>query len=229
MNKMRVAAVAFVGVLLGSQPVAAQELSRYRDYALGSSVGALVKATGARTDHTRILHERPARIEELEWRAPYVSSGTEMADPVRDILFTFFDDQLYQVVVTYDRDRMEGLTNDDVTESISATYGKPLLRQSRTTLAVLPSDALNDTTSVAQWEDGESLITLTRGTYSPQYRLILVSKSLNSRARAAVKEALRLDTQEAPRRELEQRKKDAADARVAGQKARVVNKAAFKP
>jgi hypothetical protein len=31
---------------------------------------------------------------------------------VRVVLFSFYDDQLYQIVVTYDRERMEGLTND---------------------------------------------------------------------------------------------------------------------
>jgi len=49
------------------------------------------------------------------------------------------------------------------------------------------------------------------------------------RARAAITEAVRLDTQEAPQRELDSRKKEVADARVASEKARVINKAAFRP
>jgi hypothetical protein len=229
MNDFRVMAVAVLSVILVGQPAGAQELSRYRDYALGSSVAAIVKASGTRADETKTLHERPARIQELQWRAPYVSSGTEMADPVRDVLFSFFDDQLYQLVVTYDRDRMEGLTNEDVIESISATYGTPLLQHSRATLGLLPPEVLTDTKVVAQWEDEGSLMTLTRGTYAPQYQLVMVSKALNTRARAAIKEAGRLDVQEAPQREVDQRKKEVSDARVADQKARVVNKAAFKP
>jgi hypothetical protein len=59
--------------------------------------------------------------------------------------------------------------------------------------------------------------------------LVLVSKTLSPRARAAIKEALRLDTVEAPKRERDQRTKEVDNARVASQKARVVNKAAFKP
>jgi hypothetical protein len=59
--------------------------------------------------------------------------------------------------------------------------------------------------------------------------LMLISKALNARARAAIKQALRLETQEAPQRERDQRKKESADALAAGQKARVVNKAAFRP
>jgi hypothetical protein len=82
---------------------------------------------------------------------------------------------------------------------------------------------------VARWEDAVSVLTLTRGTYPPELQLILISKALNASARSAIKEALLLDAQEAPIRALDLRKKEAADARVAGQKARVVNKAAFRP
>jgi hypothetical protein len=229
MTKMRIAAMASLGVVLGVQPLFGQASFSYREYALGSSVASVVKITGARATDTKTAHERPARIEELEWRAPYVLSGAALADPVRDVMFSFYDDQLFQVVVTYDRDRMEGLTNDDLIESISATYGVPLLAHRRTPRAALPSDVPTDATVVARWEDAASLLTLTRGTYSPQYQLVLISKTLNSRANTAIKEALRLDDVEAPQRDLDRRKKDVADARAASTKARVVNKAAFKP
>jgi hypothetical protein len=226
MISVRAVAIASVAVVLGASPVAAQELSRYRVYSLESSV---VKISGTRADDTKVLHERPARIQEVEWRAPYVMSDTEGADPVRDVRFSFYDDQLYQLVVTYDRDRMEGLTNDDLIESLSATYGVPLLRQVKSARTAVAADVPQETIIVAQWEDSTSLLTLTRGTYSPDFQLALISKTLDARARAAIKEALRLDTQEAPQRDLDQRKKEVADAHVASQKARVVNKAAFKP
>lgn len=222
-------AVAPVVVLLSVDALVAATPFQYREYALGSSVASVVKISNTREDGVKTLHERPALIQELEWRAPYVSSGTERADPVGNILFSFFDDQLYQVVVTYDRDRTEGLTNDDVIESLSSTYGVPLLRHSNVGRTAVPGDAGAESTVVAQWEDAASVVTLTRGTYSPQVRLVLSSKTLNPRARAAIKEATRLDVQEAPRRERDQRNKEVADARVASQKARVVNKAAFKP
>jgi hypothetical protein len=229
MITMRVAAIASLGFVLGSQPVSAQAPFRYREFALESSVASVVKISDARAVDARTLHERPASIRELEWRAPYVRSGSQQADPVREVVFSFYEDQLYQVVVSYNRDRMEGLTSDDVIESISATYGIPLLRNSRPGLGAVPAGVLADTTVVAQWEDAASLLTLTRSTYSPQFQLVLVSKTLNGRARAAIKEALRLDAQEAPQREMDQRKKDVADAGVASQKARVANKAAFRP
>ncbi len=57
---------------------------------------------------------------------------------------------------------------------------------------------------------------------------MLTSKTLNRPARAAIKEAGRLDAKEARQRELDQRTKQTADIR-ASEKARAANKAAFRP
>jgi len=88
-----------------------------------------------------------------------------------------------------------------------------------------PAEAFPDSIVLARWEDAESLLTLVRGSYNPEFQLILVSKPLSARARNAVREAIRLDAIEAPRREAEQRKKEAGDASIARDK----NKAAFRP
>ncbi len=229
MTRVRAVAIVTVAFVLGAPPLLAQELSRYRGYALGSSVASVVKISAARETDTRTLHERPAKIQEFAWRAPYLRAAGAMADPVRDVLFSFYDDQLYQMVITYDHDRMEGLTNDDVIERISATYGLPLLQDTRATPSALPGGVSASPAVVAQWDDAASLLTLTRGAYSSELQLVLISKTLNSRALSAIKEALRLDTQEAPQRERDQRSKKVADAGVANQKARLVNRAAFRP
>jgi hypothetical protein len=231
MLNVRVAAIASLGILLGGQTAIAESPYQYRQYALESSLASVLKISGTRAADAKTLHVRPANIQELDWRAPYVSTGTPAPDPVRDVRFSFYDDQLYRVVVTYDRDRLEGLTNDDVIEGLSATYGVPLLRHAPGARggAGQGADLPGETTIVAQWEDPASTLTLTRNNYTPEYRLVLISKALDPRARAAIKEALRLDTKEAPQRELDQRKKDAADAVVTSQKARVINKAAFRP
>jgi hypothetical protein len=230
MVSVRAAALASVAFALSAHSLFAQEPFRYREYALGTSLASVATISGARGREGKTLHVRPATIQELAWRAPYARSGTALVDPVHDVLFSFCDDQLYRLVVTYDRDRMEGLTDDDVIASLSATYGVPLLRNASTARRAMPTDVPADTTIVAKWEDAASLVTLTRGTYSsPQYQLVLTSKTLDARGRAAIKEALRLDTQEAPQRERDQRTEEDADARVANEKARVVNKAAFRP
>jgi hypothetical protein len=226
MTSPRALAIASV-VVLGTHSVAAQDLSRYRAYTLESGVAAVVAISGARESDVKSLHERPARIQQLEWHPAYVLRGTEGADPVEDIIFRFYNGALYQLVVTYDRGRMEGLTNDDVIASVSATYGIPPLRAAGA--RSVAADVAPDTTVVARWENQSALLTLTRGSYPPQYQLVLTSKTLNGPALAAIREAGRLDTKEAPQRDLDQRRKQTADARVASEKARVTNKAAFRP
>jgi hypothetical protein len=228
MNSARTLAVVAVGFIVSVYPASAQDLSRYRAYALESTLDSVITASGAHAGDVKSLHERPAKIQELEWRAPYGTSGSELADPVRTIVFTFYDDALYQVVVNYDRYRTEGLTNKDIIESLSAAYGVPVLRSAGTRIS-RPTAALPDTIVLAQWENTASSLTLVRGAYTPDFQLILISKPLSTRARTAIREAVRLDGIEAPRRELEQRKKEVTDASAARDKTRTTNKAAFRP
>jgi hypothetical protein len=227
MNSTRPLVIA-VGLILGGQLAFAQDVSRYRVYALESSLDSVVAASGARAADAKTLHERPATIQELEWRAPYVDSRNMLADPVREISFAFYNDALYQVIVHYDRDRTDGLTNSDIVESISTAYGVPILASARTRTSP-PVEAFPDSIVVARWENADSLLTLMRGSYTPEFQLILVSKSLSARARTAVREAVRLDALEAPRREAAQRKKQAGEASAARDQTRIANKAAFRP
>ena len=226
MNSTRTLVVAVTLILCG-QMASAQEMFRYRAYALESSLDSVIAASGARATDAKKLHERPATIQELQWRAPYILSGDTPADPVREIAFTFYNDALYQVIVSYDRARTEGLTNDDIIESISAAYGLPALATVRTRPSP-PVEAFSDSLILARWETAESLVTLTRGSSTPEFQLILISKPLSARARSAIRESVRLDAIEAPRLESEQRKKDAGDASAARDKTRVTNKAAFR-
>ena len=227
MNSTRPLVIA-VGLILGGQLAFAQDMSRYRAYVLESSLDSVVAASGARAADAKTLHERPATIQQLEWRAPYVDSRNTMADPVREISFTFYNDALYQVIVNYDRARTEGLTNSDIVESISTAYGAPILASARTRTSP-PVEAFPDSLVVARWENADSLLTLIRRSYMPEFQLILVSKSLSAHARTAAREAVRLDAIEAPRREAAQRKKEAGEARAARDKTRIANRAAFRP
>ena len=224
MNSARALSIAIV-LLFTSQPGSTQDLSRYRVYVLESSLESVVAASGARAADTKTLHERPARIQQLEWRAPYASSGGEMADPVRGAVFAYHNDALYQIVVSYDRDRTNGLTNREIIESLTALYGDPVLKPANNR----PPVALPDTVVLAQWDSPASSLTLVRDAYTREFQLVLLSKALSTQARTAIREAGRLDAIEAPRRELEERKKEVADAAGALDKIRTTNKAAFRP
>jgi hypothetical protein len=228
MNSRRAFVIGTAALTLFGHVASAQDVSRYRGYVLDATLESVVATSGARTTDVKTIHERPAKIQELDWRAPYVSSGSALADPVSGIVFTFLDDALYQVIVSYDRDRTDGLTNKDIIDTLTATYGPPVVRSAKQP-ATRPAVAQPDTIALAQWETAQASLTLVRGPYTPQFQLILLSKPLSLRARNATREAIRLDAVEAPQRELDQRNKEAAAANAAREQTRATNKAAFRP
>ena len=229
---MRNASAPIVAFALVSNAAvaSAQDQLRYRGYALQSSLAVVAETGGTPAATARTLHERPAKIQELTWRSPYAATDAMGADPVRDIRFAFHDDQLYQVLVTYEHSRVEGLTDADLVESLSTVYGAPALRSSTGARAASSAiDIPSDTVMVARWEGTDSSVVLIRGTFSSGLQLILTSNALNTRARAAIANAIRLDADEAPQREIDQRKRNAAAATALQSKARAQNKAAFRP
>jgi hypothetical protein len=228
MNSRRAWVIGAAALTVFAHVASAQDVARYRGYVLESTLEAVVAASGARAADVKTIHERPAKIQQLEWRAPYLSSGSELVDPVREITFTFLDDALYELIVSYDRDRTDGLTDRDIIETLTSAYGAPVPRSARQRPAASASTR-PDTMVVAQWETARASLSLLRGAYTPEFQLILISKPLSLRARNAAREAIRLDAAEAPRRESAQRRKDAADASAAREKARATNKAAFRP
>src|SRR6476659_6724298 len=121
MHSARLSLIAAAGLIMTASFASAQDLLRYRDYVLESTFDQVMAVSGAREADSKILHERPARIQQLEWRAGYASSGAEQVDPVRRLTFSFVDNALYQVVVSYDRDRTDGLTTADLIASLTET------------------------------------------------------------------------------------------------------------
>jgi hypothetical protein len=230
-NKLFVAGVLTGGTLLNAQPGFGEDQFRYREYALGSSVAVVAQTIGVAVTEARTLHERPAKIQTLRWRAPYPALDATAVDPVRDILFNFADDGLYQIVVTYESTRVEGLTDGDLIHVLSANYGEPALVSKGVVARSASSDVevLSGTVVVARWDTAASSVTLIRSMFSTGVQLVLTSKPLATAARAAISEAVRLDTSEAPQRELDTRTRQAAAAAAAEAKARAQNKAAFRP
>ena len=153
--------------------------------------------------------------------------GSAAADSVREIAFSFYNDALYQLIVSYDRDKTYGLTNKDLIESLSVTYGTPMTRSPGN--RVDRSMVLADTMVLAQWDDGSASVTLLKDSYSPQFQLRLVSKPLLALAKGAIREAARLDAIEAPRAAAALRDKAAAEEQAALDNTRTQNKATFKP
>src|SRR4029453_6359373 len=86
--------------LLGDEPV------RYREFQLGSNLESIAKQTGAVATDAKVVHQRPAVMKDLEWRPRYFPRRLwPQTDPVDVIVFKFYEDQLFKVVIDYDRDR----------------------------------------------------------------------------------------------------------------------------
>jgi hypothetical protein len=96
------------------------------------------------------------------------------------------------------------------------------------TVAVPARYGVSDT-PVAIWGNSEYGVTLLRVAYPETFRLVLAHSRLEHLARVASVEAVRLDAEEAPQREIARRKREADDAGAAREKSRTENKAVFTP
>jgi hypothetical protein len=209
-------------------PAIAQDLSKYRDFQLGMSLATVAQQAGI-TSEARVLHRRPELVQELMWLpAPSgVPGASAQGDSARKVLFSFYNDQLFRIVVTYDRDRTEGLTAEDLVEAISTMYGIPMLPAPKNRPSLAP--ASNSDKLLAHWEDTQSSLNLFRSPYLSAFGIEVLSKRLDTLARVATVEAILLDEQEAPQREIERQQSQTDDDRTRQETARRANKAAFRP
>ncbi len=222
-------AVSVFCALLWTPLIYAQDLSRYREFQFGMNLPAVAKQADVKQSEARSVHQRPAMIQELEWRPQRFLSAAPQADPVKDILFSFYNGELFRMVVNYDPDRTQGLTNDDMVGAISTTYGIAT-RPAGKMISFSSAQGYSETEKVvARWEDSQYSFNLFRSSYQPKFGMVVFSKRLDALARLAVVEAIRRDEKEAPQREIERQKKEAQEIRATEEKARLANKANFRP
>src|SRR5216110_1353145 len=154
MKTIRSSILCFVVLLLFAPLVCAQDLSKYRHFTLGMSLTKVLERTEQRVADVKVVHGRPALIQELTWWPPTLPGISYQSDTVEQILFSFYNSELYKISVTYDRTSTEGLTEEDMVKSISAKYGPS------TNVAVETDSAKNDRYDVTQkpvasWEDAQ--------------------------------------------------------------------------
>ena len=63
--------VGLVGIVLCGTALAAQDFGRYREFELGSDVMTVSPVTGTAASDLKVIHQRPALIQELTWRPKY--------------------------------------------------------------------------------------------------------------------------------------------------------------
>ena len=224
MKTMRSSILCFVVLLLTAPLLRGQDLSKYRHFTFGMSLTRVLERTDQKMADVKVIHGRPALIQELTWWPPNLPGTSFRSDTVEQILFSFYNGALYKISVTYDRTSTEGLTAEDMVKSISATYGPP------TNIALEIDSATNDRYDVKQelvasWEDSQYSFKLVRSSFSGGFELVIYSKRLNAEAEVALAEAVKLETQEEPQREAERQKKQIGDLEATRQK----NQKSFRP
>ena len=216
--------LCFVVLLLTAPLLRAQDLSKYRHFTLGMSLTRVLERTDQKMADVKVIHGRPALVQELTWWPPNLPGTSFQSDTVEQILFSFYNGELYKIFVTYDRTSTEGLTAEDMVKSISAKYGPA------TSVKPEVDSATNERYDmkqkpVATWEDSQYSFNLIRSSFSGSFELLIYSKRLNAEAEVALAEAVKLEKQEEPQREAERQKKQTGDLEATRQK----NQKSFRP
>ena len=223
-------AIGALGFVLCTQLLYGQSGPHYREFQLGGDLASVSALAGVAVSEAKVIHERPAVMQDLQWRPPYAPTGptAPSPDPVRQIVFSFYDDQLFRLVIDYDHNRTEGMTDADMIEAISSAYGSTSKMPQKSRIAS-SQVAEESGTRVAHWGDADYSVVLYRSSYASGFRMIVTSVRLEALAATAEAQALRLDERDAPRREIARQKKEADDTRAAQERARLANKAGFRP
>jgi hypothetical protein len=217
MKIMRCAGISLIMILLSAPLIRGQDLSRYRDFSLGMSLPELSGLVDLEPLQTNLIQNRPAVIQELTWW-PRESSGSSLqVDTVLQVFFTFYNGELYRILVTYDRDATLGLTAEDMVQAISTKYGTPTRPAGEISF---PTNELYRSTQkvIARWEDSQYSINLVRSRFLNSFVLAMFSKRLNAQADAAIAKSIKLEGQEDPQKEIDRQKKETHELEAARQK-----------
>jgi hypothetical protein len=222
MKMMR--SISLVMILLSAPLIRGQDLSKYRSFSLGMRLPELSSQVDLRPLQTKLIQKHPAVIQELTFWPLNSSDYSLQTDSVWQIFFSFYNGELFRILVTYDRDATHGLTAEDMVEAISTKYGT----------ATRPAGEINFPTNelyrstekiIARWEDSQYSINLVRSKFLNSFALVMFSKRLDVQADAAIAKSIKLDGQEDPQKEIDRQKKEADDLEAARQ----TNRKTFRP
>jgi hypothetical protein len=207
----------------------AQDLSGYRDYRLSMNLAAVAELANLQVSDAKSICLRPALIQELGWQSRSVFNASLQTDPVKGITFDFYNGELFRILVSYNPDRTEGLTDEDLIESISVRHGAPTKPDENISIYSSSHLYIQGGKVIARWEDSQYSVSLFRLSYQSTPGMLILSKRLETLAQAAMTKSSLLDILEAPQREVDRRRQQDEENRAAGLKVRPVNKANFRP
>ncbi|PYT68929.1 MAG: hypothetical protein DMG42_23160 [Acidobacteria bacterium] len=97
MKTIRSSILCLVVLLLLAPLLRAQDLSKYRHFALGMSLTRVLNRTERQMADVKVLHGRPALIQELTWWPPNLPGASFQADTVEQMLFSFQNGELLEI------------------------------------------------------------------------------------------------------------------------------------
>ena len=178
MKTIRCSILCFVVLLLTAPLLRGQDLSKYRHFTFGMSLTRVLERTDQKMADVKVIHGRP---------------GTSFrSDTVEQILFSFYNAELYKISVTYDRTSTEGLTAEDMVKSISENYGPATSVEPEVDSATNVQYEVRQK-PVASWEDSQYSFKLFRSSSSGGFELVIYSKRLNAEAEVALAQAVKLE------------------------------------
>ena len=221
----RILALSFSWIVLSAPLVSAQDLSKYREFQLCMSLAAVAQQTGV----TPVggPHQPPELIQELIWQPPNSGGASPPGDSVRKVLLSFYNGELFRIAVSYQWERTEGLTVDDMIAALSSTYGPPIPPNTEIIPLVSRSSVGSDKI-VAHWEDSQYSVNLIRPSYASTFGLVMLSKRLDAVVRAAMVEAIWLDDQQSFARAIGRRRSLEDEDHVRQEQTRTRNRATFR-
>lgn len=169
-------------IVLGVTLLGAQARPHYRTYQMGDDIVAISRQLGVPIPAAS--QAGGGTVRELRWRADYVPRGTQAADPVERLMFSFHHNQLFRIVIDYAPTRTEGMRAADVVAAVAKVYGAPTRRADPPVPVGLEPMRPVDTV-VAQWNDDDLDVALLQLDGRPAFRLIVASPPLQARARSA--------------------------------------------
>jgi hypothetical protein len=207
MRMMRSVGISLIMILLSAPIVRGQDFSKYRDFSLGMSLPELLSQVELRPLQTKLIQKHPAVIQELTCWPSGSSDYSRQTDSVWQIFFSFYNGELFRILVTYDQDATHGLTAEDVVQAVSTKYGTPARPVGEISF---PTNELYRSTEkiIARWEDSQYSINLVRSRFLNSFALSMFSKRLNAQAEAAIARSIKLEAQEDPQKEIDRQKKN---------------------
>ena len=225
MKTIRSSTLCLFVMLLVAPLLCAQDLSKYRGFSFGMSPAAVVKLTDTSITDVKTLHRQPALIQELTWWLPMLPGASYTADSVREVLFFFYNGELYKLSATYDRAATEGLTAEDLAQSISAKYGPPIDPVTEIDLSTGERHGGTAETVVAHWGNAQYSLSLNRTGLANGFTLEMYSLQTNAAADLAIAKAIKVEELEGPQKEADRQKKEADELALA----RLKNLQSFRP